>query len=106
MEVKVLLIIIGMAVVTYLPRVLPIVSLSKIPLPRIVLRWLSFIPVAVLSALLFPSLVVTEGKLNLSFNNEFLLAAVPAFIIAFWKKSLVLTVVVGMVSLVLLNNII
>ena len=104
MEVRILLIIIGMAIVTYLPRVLPIVSLSKVPLPRIVLRWLSFIPVAVLSALLIPSLVVTEGKVNLSLDNEFLLASIPAFIVAFWKKSLLLTVVVGMVSLVILNN--
>lgn len=106
MDVRILSIIAGMAIVTYLPRVLPIVGLSKIPLPRIVLRWLSFIPVAVLSALLVPSLVVTEGGLNIEMDNSFLLASIPAFIVAFWKRSLLLTVVVGMVALVVINKVI
>ncbi|HEY3315216.1 MAG TPA: AzlD domain-containing protein, partial [Bacillota bacterium] len=42
----------GMALVTYLPRMLPLVVLSRFKLPPAVLRWLSFVPVAVLSALL------------------------------------------------------
>lgn len=105
MDSRVVLIIIGMALVTYIPRALPIIGLSKIPLPSIILKWLSFIPVAVLSALLLPSLVVTEAELNLNINNSFLLASIPAIVVAFWKRSLLLTVVVGMVAVVLIGKV-
>lgn len=43
--------IVGMALVTYLPRALPILFMSSRTLPRLLEVWLSYIPPAVLAAL-------------------------------------------------------
>ena len=57
---RVFLTILGMAVVTYLPRLMPTWFLSSRSLPHWLVVWLRFVPVAVLSAMLFPS-VLTDG---------------------------------------------
>ena len=53
----------GMCVVTFVPRVLPLVLGRDLGLPRWVKRWLSFFPYAALGSLIFPGiLTVVEGK--------------------------------------------
>ena len=95
--------ILGMSLVTQLPRLLPLVVLSRLSLPPIVIRWLKQIPVAVLSALLFPSLHIADGRLSLSLNNTALLAAIPSIIVAAKTKNLFLTVLAGIASSALLQ---
>ena len=46
----------GMGLVTYLPRALPLIYLAHKKMPQWLIDWLSLIPVAILSALLAPSL--------------------------------------------------
>ncbi|HEY3363699.1 MAG TPA: AzlD domain-containing protein [Symbiobacteriaceae bacterium] len=94
---------VGMALVTYLPRMLPLVVLSRFKLPPLVLRWLSFVPVSVLAALLAKELLVSGGKLALPPAHPQLLAAVPAFVVAIWTRSLMGTVVAGMAAMALLR---
>lgn len=93
---RILLTMVGMAVVTYLPRVLPLWLFASRSLPRIVVAWLRYVPVAVLAAMLLPSLVLTEGKLALAPDNLFLLAALPTFVVAWRTRSLFGSVLVGM----------
>lgn len=88
--------ILGMGVVTFGPRLLPVLLLSSKRLPPLVVAWLRFIPVAVLAALLLPSLVVQEAKLNFGFSNLFLWAAFPTFLVAWKTRSLFGSVIVGM----------
>ena len=95
-----------MMLVTYLPRMLPLVLLSKLNLPPLLLSWLKYIPVAVLASLLAPELLLSNGSLNLSFDNTLLVAAVPAFLIAFKTKNLFYTVFIGMGAVVVLTKII
>ena len=64
--------ILGMMAVTYIPRALPVLALARRTLPEPVIRWLGFIPVAVLSAMLVPSLVAGGGSLDFSLDNIFL----------------------------------
>jgi len=93
---KVFYTILGMSVVTYLPRVLPLILLSYKTLPKVVSSWLSFVPVAVLSAMLFPALFIKNSQINFSFDNLFLWAA-PITIFVAWKtKSLFGSVIIGM----------
>jgi branched-subunit amino acid transport protein len=87
----------GMLVVTYLPRLLPLWLFSSRSLPPVVVSWLRYVPVAVLSAMLLPSLVLVEERVQLGFDNLYLWAAVPTFIVAWRTKSLFGSVVVGMV---------
>ena len=103
MRSEILYIIIGMSIVTQLPRIVPLVVLTRISLPPLVERWLKHIPVAVLSALLFPSLLLSNGSLSLSLDNTALLAAIPCMILAAKTKNLFLTVLAGIVISALLQ---
>ncbi|BCS87846.1 AzlD domain-containing protein [Pseudodesulfovibrio sediminis] len=88
--------ILGMLAVTYIPRMLPLVALASKRLPEPVIRWLSFVPVAVLSAMLFPSLLLKDAAFNFSSENYFLWAAIPAFLLAWRIRSFFGTVALGM----------
>lgn len=107
MEVNsyILFIIIGSAIVTFIPRVLPLVVLSRITLPDWGMRWLSFVPVAVMAALVGQELVLPNGKLSLSQTNIELLAAIPTFAVAIISRSLLATVLTGIISMMVLRYI-
>ncbi|MGC9467140.1 MAG: AzlD domain-containing protein [Anaerolineae bacterium] len=87
----------GMLVVTYLPRVLPLWLFSSRSLPPLVVAWLRYVPVAVLAAMLLPSLLLVEGRIDLGLGNVFLWVALPTVLVAWKTKSLFVTVLVGMV---------
>jgi branched-subunit amino acid transport protein len=95
-EKTILITLVGMAIVTYVPRLLPAWFLREKQLPPFLVAWLKFVPVAVLAALLLPSLLVLEDEFNFSINNLYLWAALPAGFVAFKKKSLFGTVITGM----------
>lgn len=93
----------GMTLVTYLPRLLPAWLLRERTLPPFLIAWLRYIPVAVLAALLLPSLVVQENTINISAQNLYLWAALPAGWVAWKKKSLFGTVITGMLIIALVR---
>jgi branched-subunit amino acid transport protein len=88
--------ILGMLVVTYLPRVLPVWLLASQSLPALIVAWLRYIPVAVLAAILLPSLIIQEGRISLAVENLFLWAAIPTLLIAWKTRSFLGAVAVGM----------
>jgi branched-subunit amino acid transport protein len=88
--------IVGMAVVTYLPRLLPTLFLSGRTLPPVIAAWLRLVPPAVLAAMLAPALLVREERFDLGHDNLFLWAGLIAFAVAWKWKSLSVTVMVGM----------
>jgi branched-subunit amino acid transport protein len=69
---------------------------SKVKLPPAVLEALKFIPPAVLSAIIFPAVLLPQGELDLGIGNASLIAAVAAALIAWRTKNLLLTIVLGM----------
>ncbi|MHB8908273.1 MAG: AzlD domain-containing protein [Syntrophales bacterium] len=89
-------IIIGMGIATYLPRWLPLFFLSRYPLPSWLVDWLDFIPAAILSALILPSIVTTGQPRHLEWDKPDFWIAVPTLFFAFKTKSLAGTVVFGM----------
>jgi branched-subunit amino acid transport protein len=92
----ILLTIIGMAVVTYLPRVIPLLALAGRKLPDVVIAWLGYVPPAVLAAMLLPTLVISDGQLAIDAGNLFLWAALPTFAAAILTRNLFVPVLVGM----------
>ncbi len=86
----------GMGLVTYLPRSLPLLYLAHKQLPQWLIDWLSLIPVAVLSALLAPSLFTDTADRSFSLGKPELLVAIPTLIFALKTRSLGGTVLVGM----------
>ncbi len=91
-----LAVIFGMGLVTFVPRWLPLVYLTKRSLPPWLVEWLDLIPAAILSALLLPELLTGSTPRILDFTRPELVVAVPTFIFAIFTKSLGGTVIVGM----------
>ena len=94
-RLPILLIIFGAAIVTLIPRIAPLVLLSRVNLPERVVRWLEFVPIAVLSALLAQSVAMPEGRFSLPPENLALIAVIPVLAIAVRTKSLIGTAAGG-----------
>lgn len=91
-----LLLLLAMGAVTYLPRMLPLVVLSRRALPNWFAEWLELIPAAILSALIAPTLFTYPEPRLFSLGKIELLAALPTLLFALKTRSLAGTVVVGM----------
>lgn len=90
------LLLVGMGLVTYLPRWLPLHSLAHRRLPPGLVAWLDLIPVAILSALLAPLLLASPEPRALELGRPELWVALPTFLLAWKTRSLGGTVVTGM----------
>ena len=88
--------VLGMGLVTYLPRWFPLFFLARRNLPKWFVDWLDLIPAAILSALLMPELITIGHPRHMVWLQPKLLVAVPTFLFAVKTKSLGGTVVVGM----------
>jgi branched-subunit amino acid transport protein len=97
------LIMLGIGVLTYTVRLSFILLLGKVEMPQMLLRALRFVPVAVLSAIIFPDLLHHDGALDISFSNARLIAGILAALIAWRTKNVVLTILVGMAGLLVLQ---
>lgn len=87
--------ILGMAIVTFVPRFLPMALLTERALPERVRVGLEFMPTAILSAIVFPLLFV-NGTGRFEIQPRFLFAALPVFIFAWRVKSVWGSVILGM----------
>ena len=96
MKTDYLLIVLGMGIVTYIPRWLPLFFLSNRQMPEWLIRWLDLIPVAILSALILPCLVTAGEPRQLNLLKPELFVAIPTFIFALKTRSLAGTVIIGM----------
>lgn len=93
--------IFGMAAVTFLPRLIPLLALSGKELPPAVVAWLRHVPASVLAAMLLPAILIKDGVLSLGLENLFFWAAIPTLIAAILSKSLFIPVIVGMLFVIL-----
>ena len=91
-----LALVLACAAVTAVPRVLPLVLLARIELPRWLLAWLAYVPVAVLAALLALEVCLAGGKPAFSMANPSLVAIIPALAVAALTRSLFGTVLAGL----------
>jgi len=95
MKEQIFWLILGMAIVTFIPRFLPMIFLTRRVIPEKIRIGLDYIPVAVLSAIVFPTLFF-NGEGTFGIQPQFLLAAIPVFAVAWKVKSLWGSVVLGM----------
>ena len=87
--------ILGMGLVTFIPRWLPLMWLSGREIPPLFVRWLRFVPASILSALVLPSVLLDPAG-DLSLIRPEFLVSLPTLAFAWWSRSLGGTVVVGM----------
>lgn len=92
-----LLLIAGMAAVTFGARYVPMALLGRFPLPEALLRGLAYVPPVVLMAIIAPAMLLPAGNpIDLSLGNAYLWAGLVSFGIAWRWKNLLLTIVAGM----------
>ena len=90
-------------VVSWVPRILPFVLVKYKGLPDIVVRFLHYLPVSILFALVLSSLMTEKiGHLPQLKWME-ILATVPTVIVAFKSKNLLYAVIVGIISMALIR---
>ncbi|MEJ8776642.1 AzlD domain-containing protein [Pseudogracilibacillus sp. ICA-222130] len=93
----VLFIIIGMALVTIIPRIIPVFIVNKLMFKEWINNWLRAIPYAALGALIFPGILsVIDGKPHIG-----ILGGIVAVILAYVGLNVVI-VVVGAIATVFL----
>ena len=95
------LIILGMALVTYLPRLLPLTHLREESLPTWVKRSLQYVPIAVLSALVSVEFLPHPAWGQFTLDAR-LPAGLAAAAIAWRTRSAIWTIVGGMAIFLLL----
>ena len=100
---KIWLVMIAIGLITYVTRLSFILMLGKMEISSSLKRALRFVPPAVLSAIIFPELMMPQGKFDISWSNLRLLAGLLAFIVAWRTRSAVLTIAIGMAALLLLQ---
>jgi len=91
-----IILIFFMCAVTYLPKLLPLFFLSGRRLPLWMEEWLGFIPIAILSAIITPLLIVNGDTGHVVFLNREVVVAIPTFVFALKTKSIGFTVLIGM----------
>jgi branched-subunit amino acid transport protein len=84
---------------TFLTRLSFIALLGRVETPPLLARALRFVPPAVLSAIIFPELILRGGSPDLSLGNHRLLAGLVAAGIAVWTRNVLATIAAGMVAL-------
>jgi branched-subunit amino acid transport protein len=85
--------------VTFAIRFSFIYLFGKFHIPETMRRALHYVPPAVLSAIVFPELLLPNGTLNVSFNNHRLLAGLIAMLVAWRTKNILVTILAGMIAL-------
>ena len=89
--------------VTFLIRFSFIYLFGKFHIPETVRKALHYVPPAVLSAIVFPELLLPGGTWNLSLENYRLLAGLAAVLVAWFSRNILVTILAGMIVLFLLQ---
>jgi branched-subunit amino acid transport protein len=98
------LIIISIAMGTYLLRLSFLELWRRLRVPPLVRQGLDYVPAAVLAALVLPALMRSGGTVDVSFDNLRLYAGLAALAVAWYSRSILLTLGTGMAALWLLRT--
>lgn len=96
------LLIFGMLAVTFATR-FSFFAWPDLRFPRLVEQGMHYVPVAVLTAIVVPAMVMPDGHLALDWRNAYLLAGVLAIVIAAVTRHLLATIAGSLLSFFLLR---
>lgn len=90
------LLILGMMAVTLIVRYPVLALVGRFNMPASMYRALRYVPVAILTAISVPEMLVPGGEFNFSSTNVHLVSGIVAIVIAWWTRNLLFTIVLGM----------
>lgn len=96
MRSEVFYIIIGMTLVTYFTRFGALALFRFLGVPTRLNRWLKYVPVAILTSLIVPALLLPKGYLDISLQNHYLIAGIAAAFVAYKSRNIIATLGLGM----------
>jgi branched-subunit amino acid transport protein len=76
---------------------------GRFEVPPTLRKALHYVPPAVLSAIIFPELLLHDGAVDLSLGNIRLLAGLIAILVAWISKNTLITILAGILALFLLQ---
>lgn len=97
-----LVMIVG-GLITFGMRFSLIYLFGRLEIPETMRKALHYVPPAVLSAIIFPELLIRNGGLDVSLGNTRLLAGIIAIAVAWFSRNTLLTILAGMAALFLLQ---
>ncbi|MBC1897449.1 AzlD domain-containing protein [Listeria booriae] len=97
-----LLMLLGCCLVTAIPRMLPFLVMRNMKISAPILKWLSYIPICIFSALVIESFM-SNGVQGFQIHWLELIAVIATFIISLITRSLLWTVILGVVIMALLR---
>jgi len=95
------LLILVAGILTFGTRLSFILLLHRIKVPGWFMRSLRFVPMAVLSAIIFPQLTTRNSVLDISWHNPQLFAGAIAILVAWRTRNVLLTILAGMAALLI-----
>lgn len=98
-------VIVGMALLNYAVRFPPIAIVSRMALPKPVMRWLSFVPIAVMGALVAGEVLRPAGRWSNPVTSPSLYAAIITAVVFKYTRSFLGATVAGMASFVVLQRV-
>ena len=98
MDVNIWAVMVSIGALTFLTRLSFIALAGRWDAPPLFRSALRFVPVAILTAIVVPELVMHTGTFDFSLTNPRLLAGVLAILVAWRTRNTVLTIVIGMTA--------
>jgi branched-subunit amino acid transport protein len=95
-DVWTLAVILGLAVVTVVTRCFFFFTNTEWQLPHWAQRGLQYAPIAALSAVVVPEIVMQQGQLISTLQDARLYAAVVGAAVYFWRRDVLITILLGM----------
>lgn len=95
--------IIACGIVTFLIRLSFIAIHGRVTMPLWFTRALTFVPVAVLSAITLPEILIQNDAINFSLLNPRLIAGIVAVFVAWRTKNILATIAAGMIILLVVQ---
>ncbi|MES2943209.1 MAG: AzlD domain-containing protein, partial [Pseudomonadota bacterium] len=95
-DLRTVAIIVGLALVTVLTRCFFFLTNKNWHLPNWAQRGLQYAPIAALSAVVLPEVVMSQGHLLASWADARLYGAAVGALVFFWRRDVLLTIIAGM----------
>ena len=88
---------VGLSIITVVSRALFMIPEKELPLPDWLKRGLKYAPLAALTAVIAPEILMSQGQLIGTLMDARLPAVLCASLYYFWRRDILGTIVLGMV---------
>lgn len=101
----ILIVVVGMALSNFALRFIPLATLSRITLPKPIMRWLSFVPVSVMGALFASEVLLPSADYDMPLQNPGIYGALISMLVYKFTQSFVGSTLSGVMSYIAIREI-